>query len=158
MYANDCARKCSMIAIPSYSRRTHPDVRKDKELKPNSMSATLDLIYADQLTFEEMITCAMACSVERITCDLVRKEHCWYTKEFTFGTHPFPTGMRTKIADSFQEERLRIAIASIDAGELSAFDFTEELMASGVAIVHFFLRTQKNIYLGLQGRMYTETW
>ena len=123
-----------------------------------SISATLDLIYADQLTFDDMITCAFASGIDRITCDLVRKEHVWYGKDFTYGFHPLPTGMRSKISSFFNEERLRIAIASLDIGELSAYDFTEELMASGVALVHFFLSTQMNIYLGLQGRIYTETW
>ena len=127
-------------------------------MEPRSMSATLELIYADQLTFEDMITCAFSLGIEIITCDLVRKEHIWYGKDFTFGSHPLPEGMRSKISSFFNEERLRTAIASVDVGELSAFDFTEELMASGVVLVHFFLDTKKNIYLSLQGRLYTETW
>ncbi len=122
------------------------------------MSTTLDLIYADQLTFEDMVTCAFASDIERITCDLVRKEHSWYGKDYSFGAHPLPQDLRTKISSSFSETRLRTAIAAVDGGDLSAFDFTEELMASGVAIVHFFLTTQKNIYLSPQGRIYTETW
>jgi uncharacterized protein YbcV (DUF1398 family) len=131
---------------------------REFSVEPKSMSMTLDLIYADQLTFEDMITCAFASGIERITCDLVRKEHVWYEKDYTVGSHPLPIGMRTKISSFFNEERLCTAITSVDIGELSAFDFTEELMATGVALVHFFLNSQKNIYISLQGRIYTETW
>ncbi len=124
----------------------------------NQIGLYIDRVFQGELFFEDFCNNATKLGVDRITNDLVRREHCFYGPKGDTYTHPYSFEPKFTISPHFDTEKLVASLKTTDNRQSTAIEFLAGAAEAGVASIHLFIPARKIIYMGLQGDFYIEIW
>lgn len=118
----------------------------------------IDTTIEKAIYFEDFAQKAMGFGVKQICLDLVKREHVFYGEDDAYFAYQLPDDYEFAIAEDFNAEQIKEAIAGLDTQKLSPQEFMVRVSQAGVMMAIAFLADKRCIYLGRQGQFFAEEW
>lgn len=134
----------------------------------NEMISSIETImserYRDPSSFESFAKELMQVGITRLSFDTLKNELGFYTKNKFIHSLLRSDLLKAQeqaawhLGDALHSKKLEEAIKKLDAGDMNAVEFHQEIAAAGVVYCNVYLTHRKIYYMGQDGQYYLESY